>query len=93
MNVQTYVCILLLEVELVCNITNPRDSVSLGFPNTEKRVENTTRSGVFLMKFEVFGCVWIADETLSRVFDMIFSIKTKAKRVNGVVKSTKSMLI
>ena len=24
------------------------------FPNTEKRVENTTRSGVFLTKFEVF---------------------------------------
>ena len=26
-----------------------------GYPNTEKRVENTTRSGVFLTKFEVFG--------------------------------------
>ena len=25
------------------------------YPNTEKRVENTTRSGVFLTKFEVFG--------------------------------------
>ena len=24
-------------------------------PNTEKRVENTTRSGVFLTKFRVFG--------------------------------------
>ena len=24
-------------------------------PKTEKRVENTTRSGVFLTKFEVFG--------------------------------------
>ena len=37
-----------------CNISNTRDSVSLGYPNTEKRVENTTRSGVFLTKFEVF---------------------------------------
>ena len=31
------------------------ESVSLGYPNTEKRVENMTRSGVFLTKFEVFG--------------------------------------
>ena len=37
------------------NISNTSDSVSLGYPNTEKRVENTTRSGVFLTKFEVFG--------------------------------------
>ena len=37
-----------------CNISNTR-SVSSGYPNTEKRVENTTRSGVFLTKFEVFG--------------------------------------
>ena len=31
------------------------DGVSSGYPKTEKRVENTTRSGVFLTKFEVFG--------------------------------------
>ena len=31
------------------------DSVSSGYPNTEKRVENSTRSGVFLTEFEVFG--------------------------------------
>ena len=36
-------------------ISNTSDSVSSGYPNTEKRVENTTRSGVFLTKFEVFG--------------------------------------
>ena len=30
------------------------DSISLGYPNTEKRVENTTRSRVILTKFEVF---------------------------------------
>ena len=34
---------------------NTRDSVSSGYPNTEKRVENVTSSGAFLMKFEVFG--------------------------------------
>ena len=38
-----------------CNISNTSDGVSSGYPNTEKRVENTTRSGVFLTKFEVFG--------------------------------------
>ena len=37
------------------NISNTSDSVSSGYPNTEKRVENTTRSGVFLTKCEVFG--------------------------------------
>jgi len=38
----------------ISNISNTRDTVSSGCPNTEKRVENTTRSGVFLTKFEVF---------------------------------------
>ena len=37
------------------NISNTRDGVSSGYPNTEKRVENTTHSGVFLTKFKVFG--------------------------------------
>ena len=37
------------------NISNTRDCVSSGYPNTEKRVENMTHSGVFLTKFEVFG--------------------------------------
>ena len=40
---------------IVDAISNTRDGVSSGYPNTEKRVENTTRSGVFLTKFEVFG--------------------------------------
>ena len=30
-------------------------AVPVTVPNTEKRVENTTRSGVFLTQFEVFG--------------------------------------
>ena len=30
------------------NISNTADSVSSRYPNTEKRVESTTRSGVFL---------------------------------------------
>ena len=36
-------------------ISNTRDSVSSGYPNTEKRVENKTCNGVYLTKFEVFG--------------------------------------
>ncbi len=30
-------------------------TVSSAYPNTEKKVENTTRSEIFLTKFEVFG--------------------------------------
>ena len=36
-------------------LSNASDNVSSGYPNTERRVENTTRSGVFLTTFEVFG--------------------------------------
>ena len=43
------------ETRIYSNISNTSDSVSSGYPNAEKRVENTTRSGVFLTKFEVFG--------------------------------------
>ena len=43
------------DITIISNISNTRDGVSSGYPNTEKRVENTTRSGVFLTKFEVFG--------------------------------------
>ena len=42
------------------NISNTRNSVSSGYPNTEKRV--------FLTKFEVFGN---PDETLFLVFDIL----------------------
>ena len=36
-------------------VIHKRGSDSWGYPNTEKKVEKTTCSGVFLMKFEVFG--------------------------------------
>ena len=36
---------------VLSNISNTRDSVSSGCPNTENRVENMTRSGVYLTKF------------------------------------------
>ena len=44
-----------LNLQISNNISNTRDSVSSGYLNTEKTVVNTTRSGVFLTKFEVFG--------------------------------------
>ena len=44
---------------MTCNISNTRHSVSSHIKHhyTEKRVENTTRSGVFLRNFEVFDIV------------------------------------
>ena len=60
------------------NTANTRDSVSSGYPNTEKRVKNTTRSGVFFMKF---------DGTLSRVFDTSQSKqKLRNKRGGKIVR-------
>ena len=41
---------------VVKHIKNERECF-IEFPNTEKRVKNTTRSGVFLTNFEVFGNV------------------------------------
>ena len=69
---------------LSSNISNTSDSVSSGYPNTEKIIENTTRSGVFLTKFEV----WITDETLSRVFDISSQSKQnpRSKRRSKIVK-------
>ena len=40
---------------MVCNISNTRKHVSSEYPNTEKWVEKTRRSRVFLTNFEVFG--------------------------------------
>ena len=66
-------------------MSNTRDSVSSGHPNTEKRVENTTRSGVF---FNEIRGVWIVDETLSRVFDIFSQSKQtlRSKRRRKIVK-------
>ena len=51
-----FIIVLLMKIFIFLrNISNTRDSVSSGYQNTEKRVENTTRSEVFLTKFEVFG--------------------------------------
>ena len=41
---------------LLCNISSPRDSVSLIYPNTEKRVQQSI--------FDEIQGAWIADETL-----------------------------
>ena len=38
----------------IVHMSNMTDTVSLGYPNTEKRVENMMCSEVFSTKFEVF---------------------------------------
>ena len=64
-------------------ISNTRNSVSLGCPNTE------TRSGLFLTKFEVFGKLM-----KHRLKCLIYLLNgNKNVRVKGRVKSLKSMLI
>ena len=62
------------------NISNTRDSASLGHANTKKRVEN-------MMCGKIWG-VWIADETLSRAFDISSQLKQKlrSKRRSKIVK-------
>ena len=42
-----------ISCNLTSNISNTRECF-IRFPNTEKRVENTTRSGVFLTNYEEF---------------------------------------
>ena len=64
-------------------------SVSSGYPNTEKRVENTTCSGVFLMKFKVFG--WPMKHSLKCLANLLD--RNKNQGVNGDVKCHKSTLI
>ena len=51
-----------------CNISNTSDSVSSGYPNTEKSI------------FDEIRGVWKADETLSRVFDISSQSKQKLRR-------------
>ena len=57
-----------------------RDSVSSGYPNTENGAERSI--------FDKIRGVWIADETLSRVFDISSPLKQKlsSKRINIIVK-------
>ena len=58
------------------NISNTRESIT---PNTEKRVKNSVQRSIF---DEIRG-VWIADETLSRMFDLsskCSQMETKTKK-------------
>ena len=58
------------------NISNTRNIVSSGYPNTEERVENKTRGEVF---FNEIRGAWIVDETLSREFDISSQSKQKLR--------------
>ena len=77
---------LLVSRYLLSNISYTRDSVSSGYPNTEKRVENATRSGVRI--FDEIRGDWIPNEILSRVFDISSQSKQKlrSKRRSKIVK-------
>ena len=62
-----------VRLHISCTISNTRDSVSSGYPNTETRVKNITRSG------RNSRCFRIAHETLSRVFDIPSQSKQKLR--------------
>ena len=71
------------------NISNTKDSVSSGYLNTEKIVENTTCSGVFLTRFEMFRL------PMMHYLGYLMYLLNRSKNlgVKGEVKSSKSMLI
>ena len=63
-----------------CNISNTRDSVLSGYPNTEYDAQRSI--------FNEIRGAWIADETLSRVFDISSQSKQKlrSKRRRKIAK-------
>ena len=67
------------------NISNTRNSVSSGYPDTEKIGEKCDAQRSI---FDQIRGVWIADETLSRVFDISSQStqKRKSKRKSKIVK-------
>ena len=66
----------------VCHVIyKTRETVSSGYPNTEKIVENAARSGVFLTKFEVFGY------PRSRVFDRYSQYSQSKQKLRSKQKS------
>ena len=60
------------------SLTKCFDLFDSGYPNTEKRVENTISTQRII--FDEIRGVWIADETLSRVFDISSQSKQKLMR-------------
>ena len=59
-----------------CNISNTRNSVSLGYQNSKKRVEKYDEQWSI---FDEIQGVWIANETLSQVFDIFSQSKQNQK--------------
>ena len=70
-------------LDVWCNVSNRRDSVSSAYPNTEGWKYDAQRS-----IFDEIRGDWIADETLSRVFDISSQSKQKlrSKRRSKIVK-------
>ena len=75
---------------MIRNQSNTRDSVSSGYPNTERRELNIRRAVEYIFtKFEVFGY------PTKHCLDYLIYLLNRGKNlgVNGKVKSLKSMLI
>ena len=72
-------------MSLRSNISNTRDSVSSGYPNTSNFVKNTPLRVVFSTLFSVFGH---PDETLSLVFDILLEIVVPETPLAVIVMDT-----
>ena len=78
---QTTVLIQLGTIQtILCSVVTPK-KVTRAAHNAQRSI------------FDEIRGVWIADETLSRVFDISSQSKQKLKDLNRAVKSSKSMLI
>ena len=73
----SYKSLLVLSASQGLSVTTKRPSLST-FPNTEKRVKNTTNTGVLLTNFEVFGYVVI--HGLECLIKLSFQSKLKLER-------------
>ena len=59
-----------------CNISNTRDCVTSGYPNTEKQLKWIRRAVPPNISDEIQG-IWIADETFSRALDIYLLNRNK----------------
>ena len=71
------------------NITsNTRDSVSSGHPNTKKRVEKTTRKGVFLSNFEERS-----SKTVRFMFDLLVRARCHGLLLSPISKTNSAVVL
>ena len=87
-NVQELTNKLMSVFHVQCNMSNTRNSVSLGYPNTERRNQESRKYNMQRSIFDKIRGVWIVNETLSRVFDISSQSKQKlrSKRRSKIIK-------